>query len=131
MFKKESKLYSILFNKCPRCHEGDFLIGKSLFDLKNAFKMKATCSHCGLKYMKEPSFFYGAMYVNYALSVAVAVATFIISYFFFNLSLRQSFLPILIAIIITAPFAARWSRIIWINIFEHYDANFDKNGHNV
>ena len=32
-----------------------------------------------LKYMMEPSFFFGAMFVNYALSVIIGVASFIIS----------------------------------------------------
>jgi len=73
--------------------------------------------------MREPSFYYGAMYVNYGLSVGVAIITFIISYLGFGLTLKQSFIPILIAIIATAPFVVRWSRIIWINIFVHYNPN--------
>jgi len=124
MFKKGSKLYSILFNKCPRCQKGDFLEEKNIFKINKAFKVKECCSNCGLKYMREPSFYYGAMYVNYGLSVAVAIVTFIISYFVFDLTLRQSFIPILITILLTAPFIARWSRIIWINFFVCYDANY-------
>lgn len=95
--------------------------------MNKAFKVKEHCSNCGLKYMREPSFYYGAMYVSYGLSVGVAIITFIISYLGFNLTLKQSFLPIIIAIIISAPFSARWSRIIWANIFFHYDANLKIN----
>lgn len=130
MFKKGSKLYSIIFNKCPRCHEGDFLEEKNLLKMNKAFKVKEHCSNCGLKYMREPSFYYGAMYVSYGLSVGVAIITFVISYLGFNLTLKQSFLPIIIAIIISAPFSARWSRIIWANIFFHYDANLKINSDN-
>jgi len=39
MFKKGSKLYSILFNKCPKCHEGDFMKEKNMFKLQKAFQM--------------------------------------------------------------------------------------------
>ncbi len=126
MFKKGSKLYSILFNKCPRCQEGDFLEEKNILKIYKAFKVKERCSNCGLKYMREPSFYYGAMYVNYGLSVGVAIITFIISYLGFNLTLKQTFIPIIFAIIITSPFATRWSRIIWINIFVHYQPNSKK-----
>ena len=120
MFKKGSKLYSIIFNKCPRCHEGDFMKGKSLVDFKNAFKMHESCSNCGLKYMMEPSFFYGAMYVTYALTVGIAIITFAVSTLFFKLTMLESFIPIVLVLIVTAPLSSRLSRIIWINFFVHY-----------
>ena len=126
MFKKGSKLYSIFFNKCPRCHEGDFMEENNIFKFKTAFKMNTNCSHCGLKYMMEPSFYYGAMYVTYALTVGVSIITFIIATLLFKLSLLESFIPIVVVLILTAPFSLRFSRIIWINIFVHYDKNITK-----
>src|SRR4030065_946755 len=111
MFKKGSKLYSILFNKCPRCHEGDFMREKNMFKLNRAFEMHEHCSKCGLKYMMEPSFYYGAMYVNYALTVGISIATFIIVTLFFDFSLVESFMPIVIALVLTAPLTIRFSRI--------------------
>ncbi|SFS59471.1 DUF983 domain-containing protein [Lutibacter maritimus] len=126
MFKKGTKLYSILHNKCPKCHEGDFMKEKNIFKLQNAFKMHESCSNCGLKYMMEPSFFYGAMYVNYGLTVGLAIATFAISVLFFNLTLLESFIPIVIVLLLTTPITIRLSRIIWINIFVHFDKNATK-----
>lgn len=126
MFKKGTKLYSILFNKCPRCHEGDFMEEKNIFKLRKAFKMNIKCSKCDLKYMMEPSFYYGAMYVTYGLTVGISIITFIISTFLFNLSLLESFIPIVIVLILTAPISLRFSRIIWINIFVNYDPNSKK-----
>ncbi|NLP58004.1 DUF983 domain-containing protein [Lutibacter sp. B1] len=126
MFKKGTKLYSILFNKCPKCQEGDFMKEKNIFKLHKAFTMNETCSNCGLKYMMEPSFFYGAMYVTYGITVAIAVATFVIATLFFNLSLIESFIPIVIVLILTAPISLRLSRIIWINIFVHFDPKSNK-----
>jgi uncharacterized protein (DUF983 family) len=86
--------------------------------------MNEYCSHCGLKYQIEPSFFYGAMYVSYALNVAVGVAAFIISYVFFNSSLKQAFITIIISIIVAFPYVMRLSRNIYINLFVTYDENF-------
>jgi hypothetical protein len=37
--------------------------------------MNTRCPHCNLRYEIEPGFFWGAMYVNYALSVLVAGVT--------------------------------------------------------
>ena len=123
MFRKGSKLYSILFNKCPRCHEGDFMKEKNMFKLHKAFLMHKHCSKCGLKYMMEPSFFYGAMYVNYGLTVGISIMTFLIATLFFDLSLVESFIPIVIVLLLTAPVSIRLSRIIWINLFVKYDSN--------
>lgn len=121
MFKKGSKLYSILFNKCPKCHNGDFMAEKNILKLNKAFKMNESCSHCGLKYMMEPSFFYGAMYVNYSLTVGLSIATFVLGTLFFNLTMLETFIPIVIVLLVTAPLTIRLSRIIWINIFVKYD----------
>ena len=126
MFKKGTRLYSILFNKCPRCHEGDFMKEKNMFKLHKAFQMHEHCSKCGLKYMMEPSFYYGAMYVNYGLTVGISIATFLIAVLFLNLSLVESFIPIVIALVLTAPVSIRLSRIIWINLFIKYDPNVSK-----
>ncbi|MDD3722009.1 MAG: DUF983 domain-containing protein [Lutibacter sp.] len=123
MFKKGTKLYSILFNKCPRCHEGDFIKEKNLFKLHKAFQMHEYCSKCGLKYMMEPSFFYGAMYINYSLTVGISIATFVIVTLFFDFNLVESFVPIVIALLVTAPLTIRFSRIGWINLFVKYDPN--------
>lgn len=121
MFKKGTKLYSILFNKCPKCHEGDFMKEKNIFKLHKAFQMHENCSNCKMKYTMEPSFFYGAMYVNYGLTVGIGIITFTISTLLFNLSLLDTFIPIVVMLILTAPVTIRLSRIIWINIFVNYD----------
>ena len=121
MFKKGSKLYSILFNKCPKCHEGDFMKEKNMFKLQKAFQMHEKCSNCGLKYMIEPSFFYGAMYVNYSLTVGISIITFVIATMFFNFSLLESFIPIVVVLVLTSPISIRLSRVIWINLFVKFD----------
>jgi len=121
MFKKGTKLYSILFNKCPKCHDGDFMQEKNIFKLHKAFKMHEKCSECNFKYMMEPSFFYGAMYVNYGLTVGIGIITFTLVTLLFNFSLLESFAPIVVMLVLTAPVTIRLSRIIWINIFVKYN----------
>lgn len=66
------------------------------------------------------------MYVNYGLTVGLAIATFAISVLFFNLTLLESFIPIVIVLLLTTPITIRLSRIIWINIFVHFDKNATK-----
>ena len=85
------------------------------------FKMNERCSHCNTKYKIEPSFFYGAMYVSYAVGIAFAVAAFVIAFFLFKASLLSTFVSIVITLILFLPVIIRLSRNIWINIFMHYD----------
>ncbi len=125
MFKKGSLLYSLFNNKCPRCQEGDFYTDPNPFHLKNSLKMHEECSHCKLKYMKEPAFFYGAMYVNYGITVAEGVATFIITYLL-GLTIAQSFIAIIAVVVLLTPINLKIARLLWINFFENYDKKYSK-----
>ena len=84
MFKKESKLYGIFKAKCPRCHEGEFFKYKHTYHLNKITKIHDNCPNCNLKYMLEPSFYYGAMYVNYGITVGFSILVFLISSRVFN-----------------------------------------------
>ena len=124
MLKKGSKLNSILTGTCPKCQNESMYQDKNILHLGNVLKMNEKCSHCGLKYQIEPSFFYGAMYVSYGLNVATGIAAFIVSYLIFGATLKVAFISIIAAIIILFPFILRWSRNIYINMFVSYDPNF-------
>ena len=71
--------------------------------------------------MLEPSFFYGAMYVNYGITVALSVITFLIASLVFNLNLLQAFATIFITLIVLAPVNLRLARIVWLHMFVKYE----------
>ena len=121
MLKKGSKLNSILTGTCPKCMNESMYVDKNPLHLGSVLKMNENCSHCGLKYQIEPSFFYGAMYVSYGLNVGVGIASFIISYLIFKTSIQTSFIAIIASLIILFPIVLRWSRNIYINMFVSYD----------
>lgn len=126
MLKKGSKLNSILTGSCPKCQNESMYVDKNPLHLGNVLKMNENCSHCGLKYQIEPSFFYGAMYVSYGLNVAVGIAAFIISHVFVGLNLVNSFIAIIGTLVVTFPLVLRWARNIYINMFISYDPNASK-----
>ncbi|KLT68429.1 DUF983 domain-containing protein [Flavobacterium sp. ABG] len=125
MFKKGSKINSILTGSCPKCQNESMYADQNPLHLTKVLKMNENCSHCGLKYQIEPSFFYGAMYVSYGLNVAVGIAAFIVSFVFFESTIEQSFLAIIITLVVLFPFVLRLSRNIYINMFVSYDAKAD------
>ncbi|MEP2240238.1 MAG: DUF983 domain-containing protein [Maribacter sp.] len=122
MLKKGNKLYSILTGSCPRCHEESMYLDKNPYHMGKIFKMHERCSHCDLKYKIEPSFFYGAMYVSYGVGIAFAVAAFVIANLFIGADLIETFIAIIITLVVFMPIIMRLSRNIWINMFVKYDA---------
>lgn len=118
-------IFSMLFNKCPRCHQGDVFTSKNPFNLKKIFSLHQTCSHCNLKYEKEPSFFYGAMYVSYALTSGWFTIWFILYNYFLNIDALTFAISIAISLIVLSPLTIRWSRLIWLNFFYKYNKNYN------
>ncbi len=121
IFSKGTKLYSIFRMRCPRCQEGAFFTSHP-YDLKNAGNMHEQCSKCELKYSREPGFYYGAMYVAYALGVALFV-TFWVSFnlFFEDVNIWVQVWTITFVSIVAAPYNYALSKIIWANLFIKFE----------
>jgi uncharacterized protein (DUF983 family) len=81
-------------------------------------QMYERCPNCNLKYEVEPAFFFGAMYISYAFSVAMFVT---ISLTIFILGNDPPFwwylVAIFSAVIITLPFSFRYSRVLMLHLF--------------
>ena len=86
--------------------------------------MNENCSHCKLKYLIEPAFFYGAMYVSYTLNVALLIAIFLVAFFGFKANFTSTFIAMILILIALTPYILRLSRNIYINIFVSYDDRF-------
>jgi uncharacterized protein (DUF983 family) len=128
MFGKGSRLYSIFKMRCPKCQEGDFMVSHP-YDLSNVGEIHEHCNVCGLKYSKEPGFYYGAMYVAYALGVALFVTLWVsFNLFFDNVSIGWQIGIIIFASILLAPYLYALSKIIWANMFIKYDKDAIKRG---
>jgi uncharacterized protein (DUF983 family) len=118
---KKSKLYSIIFNKCPRCHEGQFFVTNNPYDLKRFQKMHEHCPHCSELLMREPGFYIGAMYVSYAISVVLTAIFFFGFVIGLGLPLYLILGSLIFLIVLLMPLSFRLSRLVWINIFVDYD----------
>lgn len=105
----------ILSNKCPNCKEGHIYSKKNIYFNFFSNKMNKECKKCGYKFEKEPGFFFGAMYVSYALNVAEALVVFILGRLFFEsvYDMRIIFW-IGLTLLLLSAFNMRISRIIWI-----------------
>jgi Protein of unknown function (DUF983) len=119
ILKKGTKMYSMFEHKCPRCHEGDLYPTKT-FSFKKSFDMHKNCPQCGLKYELEPGFFWGSMYVSYALSGGWMLGSFAVLFFLFGIHPLVSIGLAAIGVFIWYIWIFRTARSIWLNLFISY-----------
>jgi len=121
--KKGSKLYSIATMTCPQCQESHMMVANP-YRFSTMGEVKDKCEVCGLDLKPEPGFYYGAMYVSYALGVAVFVSIWAsCNWFFENVGVWTQITLVLIALIGLGPYLYALSKVIWANFFFSYKAN--------
>ena len=126
MFSKGNKLYSILRSKCPSCHEGEVFKEKNPYKLGQIFNMHEQCEMCGQRYEIERGFFYGSMYVNYALAIALSVAVFVALEVLYPVGFKVYLVVNASLLLLLTPVVARIGRLIWMNLFIHYSKHRSK-----
>ena len=83
--------------------------------------MPKNCSVCDQKYEPEAGFYYGAMYVSYAIGVATFVTVWVaLSILAPDMGAIGIITYMLVAILLIAPVSYRISRRVWINLFVKY-----------
>ena len=89
-------------------------------------KMNDDCPVCGLHFEREPGFFVGAMYVNYAFSVAIFIAVGIALFLLGDFPFYIYLLTVTTTVVLLLPFLFRYSRIIFLHFFGgvRYDAKY-------
>ncbi|MBI3221475.1 MAG: DUF983 domain-containing protein [Bacteroidetes bacterium] len=88
--------------------------------------MPQRCSHCGLRYEQEPSFYSGAMYVSYALQVALFATVYVALRVLFNPQMEVYLYAIIVTVLLLIPVTLRLSRAIYINFFFSYKEESSK-----
>ncbi|MCW3083622.1 MAG: hypothetical protein JWP12_988 [Bacteroidetes bacterium] len=120
MSYKDTKMYSILSNKCPHCHEGNFFEDNNPYKLKTFAHMNNRCPVCNEDFKRETGFYFGATYVSYALTVAFGVGLYILLSVIGNMDTVPFLITFSILLIILLPVFYRLARLTWINMFVGY-----------
>lgn len=111
-----SQIIKMLSGKCPHCEKGQIFYENGNPFLFQIPKMHHHCPECEYRFEREPGYFFGAMYVSYAIAIAEMVAIFIISRLFVS-ELLYSFLLMTGISIFLMTFNYKYSRLIWMYIF--------------
>ncbi len=92
--------------------------------------MHTNCEKCGLQFEIEPGFFWGSMYISYALTIALSVILGIIIYIVSQSSNVWLYVGVISGfLVLLSPYNFRLSRAILLHAFSQvrYDPNFLKN----
>ncbi|HEX8018375.1 DUF983 domain-containing protein [Mucilaginibacter sp.] len=113
-----------LLGKCPKCRRGD-MFATPPFRLFGQ-KMNERCPHCGFHFEVEPGFFYVAMFVSYAINVAIMVTFSMATYILTHSSNPWVYIAAtLVPAFLFAPFTFRYSRVIllyWLTPGVHFES---------
>ena len=111
-----TKLESILQAKCPHCRQGK-MFPHSAYNLKHS-KIHKNCPVCDLQYEVELGFFWGAMYISYAFSVAVIATIIVVINVVFGVENPWIYITsILSTLVILYPLSFRYSRVFMLHFF--------------
>mgnify|MGYP006206645825 CR=1 FL=1 len=73
----------IVSEKCPVCGEGHVFAKKGNPLLFQMPRMETNCKVCGHKFEREPGYFFGSMFISYAIAVAEMILVFLVTIFFY------------------------------------------------
>ena len=94
--------------RCPRCGRTPLYAG--------FFAMRERCAVCGFRYEREQGYFVGAIYVNYAVTVAIAIGTVLALDWTLGLSLTQQLtVGVGLALLVPVVFF-RYARSLWLGL---------------
>jgi len=129
--KNPSWLRAFAGERCPRCRKGK-MYQYPIWNLGKLLSMNPECGVCGLKFERETGFYYGAMYVSYAFTVATLVIEFVFLNSFLNIENPDVWLGVILAsLLLLLPIFFRYSRVLYIRMAGqvHYEADAEDQTH--
>lgn len=90
--------------------------------------MNENCPRCQLKYQREPGFFFGALYLNYAFTVALIITVGVILSILWPDASTLAYIAIVtLLVILLLPWIYRYSRALYLYWFGaiEYESGFD------
>ena len=102
--------------RCPRCGKGKLFPGY--------LKMHRNCPDCKFTFERDPGYFLGSTYINYALTAGITTVSYVGLHFGFGIP-NSRLLPFLITFCGLFPVVFfRYARSLWLSL----DCYFDRTG---
>lgn len=119
---QRSGLTSILSLCCPKCRTGRLFKSGKILRPGTLFIMHSACPHCKQSLEPEPGFYFGAMFISYAINTALFIVSWVGLLLIYPDYTLSMLLGILTAVVILSlPLSFRLSRSIWLAFFVRFD----------
>ena len=105
--------------RCPRCGRGPLFRGP--------FRMLYNCAECHLRFEREQGYFVGAIYLNYAATVAVTMTGYFLLHRYAGLSLRAQLALWGTFCVVFPLWWFRYSKSLWLALDHYLDPQGDRN----
>jgi Protein of unknown function (DUF983) len=99
--------------RCPLCGRGKLY--------RNWFVMHPACSHCGVKFEREPGFFLGSIYINYGLTVLIVSIAYPVLLFGYGLPETPLLIGSLAFTLFFPMLLFPWARSLWLGFDQWHD----------
>ena len=113
----DSAFGAVVTCKCPRCRKADMFTNKNPDIFNEMAKMPKHCPNCGLKLEPETGFYYGSMYLSYAIGVFSSLLFFAILNFGFGIQTTYAFIIVAGLWLLGSPYLFRFSRALWLSLY--------------
>ena len=77
----------------------------------------SVCPVCQANFEPEPGFYFGAMFISYAFSVAWGAALWVLLYVLFRPDSNTYTMVIAAGVVLLSPWSFRYSRVLWLYWF--------------
>ena len=108
----------MLLGRCPRCKQGS-IFRAGLLGLAGA--MNDACAVCDLRFLREPGYFLGAMYVSYGLGVLTVLPVSVVLAIVFEWPLAAVLTLMVVQTLVSVPLFLRLSRLLWLHLDQTID----------
>ncbi|MDX1945130.1 MAG: DUF983 domain-containing protein [Pirellulaceae bacterium] len=90
--------------------------------------MHPTCSHCGIKFEREPGFFLGSIYINYGLTSLIVAIAYPVLLFGYGLPKYPLLVGSLVFILLFGLAIHPWARSLWLGFDQWRDPRDGETG---
>jgi uncharacterized protein (DUF983 family) len=115
---KLSTLRAILGQRCPRCRIGGIFV----YSIFRGFpRMCPRCSVCDLKFQREEGYFLGAMYISFALALAIIALIAALLWATTGWWITKDVIWAVVLFLPLAPSISLFARVLWIYLDQAFD----------
>jgi len=112
-------LWSAFKYNCPKCRKSKLFTKP--FDLAAPLAMHKNCPNCKLEFEPEPGFYFGAMFLSYAIDGLTLLPLTLILIFGFDFNVYKVLGFVIFLKIILFVWLLRFSRSLWLHIYVKFD----------